>query len=147
MTSFPYFLALALAIAALVKLYYYSHRKCPVAVNYHFTRRCNKTCGFCFHTASTSYIEQPDRAKRGLLLLKRAGMRKINFAGGEPFLYSKFLGEMIDFCKEELRLESVSIVTNPATPSTKLLTSRLVGVQATRCHSYTKLEHGVGDMA
>jgi radical S-adenosyl methionine domain-containing protein 2 len=39
-------------------------------------------------------------------------MRKINFAGGEPFLYSKFLGEMIDFCKEDLHLESVSIVTN-----------------------------------
>jgi radical S-adenosyl methionine domain-containing protein 2 len=39
-------------------------------------------------------------------------MRKINFAGGEPFLYSKFLGEMIDFCKEDLCLESVSIVTN-----------------------------------
>jgi radical S-adenosyl methionine domain-containing protein 2 len=39
-------------------------------------------------------------------------MRKINFAGGEPFLYTKFLGEMVDFCKEELHLESVSVVTN-----------------------------------
>jgi radical S-adenosyl methionine domain-containing protein 2 len=39
-------------------------------------------------------------------------MRKTNFAGGEPFLYPKPLGAMIDFCKRELRLESVSIVTN-----------------------------------
>jgi len=56
-------------------------------------------------------MEQPDQAKKGLLLLKKAGMRKINFAGGEPFLYSKFLGEMVDFCKD-IRIESVSIVTN-----------------------------------
>src|SRR5688500_5451137 len=26
--------------------------KVPVSVNYHFTRRCNKACGFCFHTAT-----------------------------------------------------------------------------------------------
>lgn len=84
----------------------------PVSVNYHFTRRCNKTCGFCFHTATTSYMEEPARAKEGLRLLKQAGMRKINFAGGEPFLYPKFLGEMVDFCKRDLGLESVSIVSN-----------------------------------
>jgi radical S-adenosyl methionine domain-containing protein 2 len=103
-----------LGIASLVwlKLHYSSRRKVPLSVNYHFTRRCNKTCGFCFHTATTSHIEQPERAKEGLRRLKNAGMEKINFAGGEPFLYSKFLGEMIDFCKQDLRLESVSIVTN-----------------------------------
>lgn len=39
-------------------------------------------------------------------------MRKINFAGGEPFLHPKFLGAMIDYCKEVLRLESISIVSN-----------------------------------
>ncbi|PVH91017.1 radical SAM enzyme [Periconia macrospinosa] len=112
MATFLYLLILALTTAALLKLYHSRGRKCPVAVNYHFTRRCNKTCGFCFHTATTSYMEQPNNAKRGLLLLKRAGMKKINFAGGEPFLYTKFLGEMVDFCKEDLHLESVSIVSN-----------------------------------
>jgi hypothetical protein len=35
--------------------------KIPVSVNYHFTRRCNKTCGFCFHTATTSHIEDLPR--------------------------------------------------------------------------------------
>lgn len=57
-------------------------------------------------------MESSDRAKKGLLLLKEAGMRKLNFAGGEPFLYPKFLAEMVIFCKDELQLESVSIVTN-----------------------------------
>ena len=28
----------------------------PVSVNYHFTRQCNYSCGFCFHTAKTSYV-------------------------------------------------------------------------------------------
>ncbi|KKP03548.1 hypothetical protein THAR02_04355 [Trichoderma harzianum] len=86
--------------------------KVPVSVNYHFTRKCNKDCLFCFHTATTSHIEKPENAKRGLTLLKQAGMKKINFAGGEPFLYPKFLGEMVDFCKDALQIESVSIVTN-----------------------------------
>jgi radical S-adenosyl methionine domain-containing protein 2 len=86
--------------------------KVPISVNYHFTRRCNKTCGFCFHTATSSHIEPPHRQKQALQLLAKAGMRKINFAGGEPFLYPKPLGEMITFCKRVLKLESVSIVTN-----------------------------------
>lgn len=68
--------------------------------------------GFCFHTAKTSHMEDISRAKRGLQLLQRAGMKKINFAGGEPFLYPKFLGELVDYCKEDLHLESVSIITN-----------------------------------
>jgi len=52
-------------------------------------------CGFCFHTAKTSYILSEPAAKRGLALLKRAGMRKLNFASGELFLYPKFLGTLL----------------------------------------------------
>jgi 2-iminoacetate synthase ThiH len=45
----------------------------PESVNYHMTRRCNYSCGFCFHTAKTS-IELPiDEAKRGLRMLQAAG--------------------------------------------------------------------------
>ena len=84
----------------------------PVSVNYHFTRKCNYSCSFCFHTATSSHVEPVARAKAGLKLLAAAGMRKINFAGGEPFLYHKMLGEMVDYCKTELRLESVSVVSN-----------------------------------
>ena len=28
----------------------------PISVNYHFTRQCNYSCGFCFHTAKTSFL-------------------------------------------------------------------------------------------
>jgi len=39
-------------------------------------------------------------AKRGLRLLKDEGMKKLNFAGGEPFLYPEFLGKLVQFCKQ-----------------------------------------------
>lgn len=84
----------------------------PISVNFHFTRKCNYECGFCFHTAKTSDITSLEEAKRGLLLVKNAGTRKINFSGGEPFLYPKYLGELVKYCKVELNLESVSIVSN-----------------------------------
>ena len=45
----------------------------PTTVNYHFTRQCNYKCGFCFHTAKTSFVLPLEEAKRGLLMLKEAG--------------------------------------------------------------------------
>ncbi|KAK3089948.1 hypothetical protein FSP39_007889 [Pinctada imbricata] len=86
----------------------------PLSVNYHFTRKCNYSCGFCFHTAKTSFILPLEEAKRGLILLKDEGMEKVNFSGGEPFLVKRgsFLGELVRFCKQELNLPSVSIVSN-----------------------------------
>lgn len=86
----------------------------PESVNYHFTRQCNYQCGFCFHTAKTSFVLPLDDAKRGLMLLKEAGMRKINFSGGEPFIHQKgeYVGKLVMYCKEELHLESVTIVSN-----------------------------------
>ncbi|KAK6502478.1 hypothetical protein TWF506_003060 [Arthrobotrys conoides] len=39
-------------------------------------------------------------------------MRKLNIAGGEPFLNPKFLSQILQYCKEELGLESISIVSN-----------------------------------
>ncbi|KAL6827927.1 radical SAM enzyme [Trichoderma camerunense] len=112
--------------------------KVPVSVNYHFSRKCNKECLFCFHTAITSHIEKPENAKRGLTLLKQAGMKKINFAGGEPFLYPKFLGEMIDFCKDALQLESVSIVTNGSLVKEAFLQKHghNIGILAVSCDSF-----------
>ncbi|NXL10441.1 RSAD2 protein, partial [Mesembrinibis cayennensis] len=86
----------------------------PTSVNYHFTRQCNYKCGFCFHTAKTSFVLPLEEAKRGLAMLKEAGMEKINFSGGEPFLQDRgeFVGKLVQFCKEELKLPSVSIVSN-----------------------------------
>ncbi|XP_020385707.2 radical S-adenosyl methionine domain-containing protein 2 isoform X2 [Rhincodon typus] len=45
----------------------------PTSVNYHFTRQCNYKCGFCFHTAKTSFVLPLEEAKTGLKLLKAAG--------------------------------------------------------------------------
>lgn len=45
----------------------------PTSVNYHFTRQCNYKCGFCFHTAKTSFVLPLEEAQRGLRLLKEAG--------------------------------------------------------------------------
>ena len=38
----------------------------------------------------------------------------MNFSGGEPFLpdRGRYLGEMVRFCKQDLRMPSVSIVSN-----------------------------------
>ncbi|XP_062325665.1 S-adenosylmethionine-dependent nucleotide dehydratase RSAD2 [Osmerus eperlanus] len=86
----------------------------PTSVNYHFTRQCNYKCGFCFHTAKTSFVLPIEEAKKGLKLLKEAGLEKINFSGGEPFLHDRgdFLGKLVQYCKQDLQLPSVSIVSN-----------------------------------
>ncbi|CAE7235272.1 Rsad2 [Symbiodinium sp. CCMP2592] len=89
----------------------------PLSVNWHYTRQCNYSCKFCFHTAKTSFFlpqtkQGMDEAKQCLRRLQWAGMQKLNFSGGEPFLHEKELGELCRFCKEDLALESVSIVSN-----------------------------------
>ncbi|KAI4144102.1 MAG: hypothetical protein L6R39_004318 [Caloplaca ligustica] len=113
-------------------------RKKPISVNYHFTRRCNYECGFCFHTAKTSYILPKEDAKRGIKLLAEAGMRKINFAGGEPFLYPSFLGELVRYCKEDLHLESISIVTNGSLVKERWLEAyaKYLDIVAVSCDSF-----------
>jgi radical S-adenosyl methionine domain-containing protein 2 len=89
----------------------------PTSVNWHMTRVCNYSCKFCFHTSISSFFlpqtpQGMQEAKGCLVKLRAAGMKKLNFSGGEPFTYSKELGELCRFCKQSLRLESVSIVSN-----------------------------------
>ena len=110
----------------------------PVSVNYFPSRKCNYTCGFCFHTDTSSYILPIEEAKRGLLLLKQAGMRKLNIAGGEPFLYPKFLSEILRYCKEELLLESISIVSNGSQIRREFLRnhSQWLDILAISCDSF-----------
>jgi radical S-adenosyl methionine domain-containing protein 2 len=122
----------------------------PVSVNYFFSRKCNKECGFCFHTAKTSYVLSQDEAHRGLRLLREAGMKKLNIAGGEPFLYPKFLAAMLRYCKETLRLESVSIVSNGSKITERFLQQhgQYIDVLAVSCDSMneqTNIAIGRGD--
>ncbi|EMF12380.1 radical SAM enzyme [Sphaerulina musiva SO2202] len=109
----------------------------PISVNYHFTRQCNMSCGFCFHTATTSHMVSLEDALKGIRLLKDAGMRKINFAGGEPFLYPKILGKMVDFCKE-IGIESVSIVSNGSKITSAFLQQhgKNIDILAISCDSF-----------
>ena len=83
-----------------------------LSVNYHFTRECNYNCGFCFHTQKSKKILPLEEAIHGLKILKEYGVRKINFAGGEPFIHPKFLGELIKKCKEDIKIEKISVITN-----------------------------------
>jgi len=47
-----------------------------------------------------------------MAILKAAGMKKINFTGGEPFMNAEFLSQLVKYYKETLKLESISLVTN-----------------------------------
>lgn len=83
-------------------------------------------------------MEPLANAKRAMLLLKEAGMRKVNFAGGEPFLNPKFLGRLAQYCKATLQLESVSIVTNGSKVTGSWLADygAYVDIMAVSCDSF-----------
>ena len=121
--------------------------KTPISVNYHFTRKCNYACQFCFHTAKTSYLLPLDAAKRGLALLAHSGTREVNFAGGEPFLYKPFLASLLEFCKLDLKMESISIVSNASRIDENFLVKygKYIDVLAVSCDSFddaTNLKRG-----
>ncbi|KAF2116805.1 hypothetical protein BDV96DRAFT_491042 [Lophiotrema nucula] len=110
----------------------------PVSVNYHFSRKCNADCVFCFHTAKTSDVASLEDAQSALQLLKNEGMKKLNFAGGEPFLYHKRLGQLCQYAKAELKLESVSIVSNGTRVTEKWLREwgQYIDILAISCDSF-----------
>ena len=57
----------------------------------------------------------------------------MNFSGGEPFIIDKgnYLGEMVRFCKEDLDMDSVTVVTNGSKVMLKKIT----------CYSYYKFKY------
>jgi radical S-adenosyl methionine domain-containing protein 2 len=65
-------------------------------------------------------------------------MWKISFAEGEPILHSGFLSSLIDYCKNELEHESVSIVTNESLVAENFLSKRgqNIDILAISCHSF-----------
>lgn len=122
------------------------------SVNYHFHRECNYACAFCFHTAKNKDIETLPNIQRGLQQLKQAGMKKLNFSGGEPFLHPQLLGEMCKYSKTQLKLESVSIVSNGSKITKRWLEryGRYVDMIAISCDSFNeetniKIGRGKGD--
>ncbi len=86
-----------------------------------------------------------------MALLKQAGMKKVNFAGGEPFMNPEFLGQLAKYCKETLQLESVSIVTNGSkvTPAWLTKYAKYIDIMAVSCDSFieatnVKIGRGTG---
>lgn len=98
-----------------------SEKTIPLSVNYFPHRKCNYACKFCFHTDISSKTVSLDDAKRGLELLAKAGMAKLNISGGEPFLNPEFLGEIIMYAKKDLKLESTGIICNGSMVTLKWL--------------------------
>jgi radical S-adenosyl methionine domain-containing protein 2 len=81
------------------------------AINFHFTRVCNYECKFCFHTKKSSFLLSLENQIKLIKILRDAGAEKINFAGGEPFLFPEILGEMVKASKE-MGYDSTSIISN-----------------------------------
>jgi radical S-adenosyl methionine domain-containing protein 2 len=79
-----------------------------------------------------------DKAKIGLRFLCEAGMKKLNISGGEPFLNPRYIGEIFKFCKEELNLESTSVVCNGSKVTEKWVHEygRYLDVMAISCDSF-----------
>lgn len=71
-------------------------------------------------------------------MLSDAGMKKLNISGGEPFLKPQFIGEVFRFCKEELGLESCTVVNNGSKVTEKWLDTygRYLDVMAISCDSF-----------
>ncbi|KAF8202260.1 hypothetical protein BJ912DRAFT_944266 [Pholiota molesta] len=95
----------------------------PISVNYFPHRQCNYSCQFCFHTSTNLSI---------------LPMKKLNISGGEPFLKPAFIGEIFRFCKEELHLESCSVVNNGSKVTEKWLDTygQYLDVMAISCDSF-----------
>lgn len=77
-------------------------------------------------------------------------MRKLNISGGEPFLNAKYIGEVFKYCKEELRLESTSVVCNGSKVTEKWMDEygQYLDVMAISCDSFdpeTNTKHGRGE--
>jgi radical S-adenosyl methionine domain-containing protein 2 len=77
-------------------------------------------------------------------------MLKLNISGGEPFLNAKYIGEVFKFCKEELQLESTSVVCNGSKVTEKWMDEygQYLDVMAISCDSFvpeTNEKHGRGE--
>lgn len=77
---------------------------------------CNLRCPFCYYYDSVVSGENlntlsTDEAKAQLRRARRLGIREIEFTGGEVTL-RKDLSELIRYCKQELKFDLVSMITN-----------------------------------
>lgn len=82
----------------------------PETVNLHLWPRCNQGCTYCFERFRDVRGSMPNRSWMRLLdHLSERGVRRVNFAGGEPTLHPK-LEELLMHARD-IGLKA-SIVTN-----------------------------------
>lgn len=124
------------------------------SVNWHFSRVCNYQCEFCYHVSPRSVAKgkrahvSVDEGCKAISLLAAAGMKKLNFSGGEPFLYPKPLAA---WCRHAKGLGLyVSIITNGSLVSEEWLEANrdfvdMIGVSVDSCNEETHRELGRGD--
>jgi len=82
-------------------------------INFHFIEECNYRCVFCYANYPANRKKEILSDDEKMALIEQIGkdgrFRKINFAGGEPFLYERLLD--LVRCAKQHGLET-SIVTN-----------------------------------
>lgn len=69
--------------------------------SFHIVKPCNMKCKFCYATFDDMHITTQlsfEAAANILLKLKKAGLKKITFAGGEPMLY-KHIFQVVEYSK------------------------------------------------
>ena len=75
----------------------------PVICNYYLTYRCNARCGFCSIWRDTSIPKTKEATVptvcNNLTDVKHAGVKIVDFTGGEPLLYDG-LPEVLSFAKK-----------------------------------------------
>jgi len=83
----------------------------PILCNYYITYRCNAKCSFCDFWKGKSYQETADCSREdvanNLPLLKKIGIKFIDFTGGEPLLHPQ-LPEMLWLAKQHRFITSVT---------------------------------------
>jgi radical S-adenosyl methionine domain-containing protein 2 len=75
-----------------------SRSHCVKSANVHLIGQCNYKCGFCIAKGLVRKYEDIESWILRLELLRNNGIKKINIAGGEPFLYP-YLSEFCKICK------------------------------------------------
>ena len=84
---------------------------CEIVINWHMIEACNYACTFCFAKWDRLKPLAKDLNKAKKLIDEVAKIaRRINFAGGEPFLLPQ-LGELMKYASEKAHLK-VSFISN-----------------------------------
>ncbi|OHT11354.1 radical SAM domain containing protein [Tritrichomonas foetus] len=89
-------------------------------VNMHFIRCCNYHCKFCFHRG----IEDDETLSLNQWhyiidnIARTTSVKRINFAGGEPFMAANYTKDLIHYAKS--RGLQTSVITNSALFTNKL---------------------------